>query len=446
MTEKLYVHLDSALSTVCRERPWGCVQSIEAGLIRVSGLSHVARLGDVVQFDTQTASGEIIAVQEDSALVMPNGDFDDVGIADRVRLEPQASIYPCNEWLGQVLDAYGNRLDGVPLAQGDAPRPLSGSLPPAGTRRGLGGRLDTGLAVLDTLLPICRGQRIGLFAGSGVGKSMLLADLARNVTADVVVVALIGERSREVREFVEQTLGADRRQRTVVIASTCDQPATFKRRGAQLALSVAEHFRDEGQHVLLLFDSISRFADAHREIALSGGETPSLRAYPPSTFRTIAALAERAGPGAGTGGDITAIFSVLVAGSDMEEPIADTVRGILDGHIVLDRTIAERGRFPAIDVRRSVSRSLPGAASGDEIGLLREAREVFAIYEEVALMVQSGLYATGADPRIDRAVRLWPALDSFAAATGANCADSYRQLATIMSADPEAAGGEKRAR
>jgi len=299
-------------------------------------------------------------------------------------------------------------------------------------RRGLGARVNTGLAVFDTFLPLCRGQRIGLFAGSGVGKSSLLAQLAKGVDADVVVLALIGERSREVRDFVEETLGEEGRKRSVVVVSTCDEPAPLKRRAAQLALTTAEYFRDQGKHVLLLFDSVTRFADAYREIGLTAGETPSLRAYPPSTFRTVSSLAERAGPGGGKAGDITAVFTVLVAGSDMDEPIADMMRSILDGHVVLERSIAERGRFPAIDVRRSVSRSLPRAASDEENALLGNGRATIAAYEEAATMIQTGLYTRGSDAAIDRAVALWPALDHFVGEKSEDCAHAFAALKSIL--------------
>ncbi len=224
--------------------------------------------------------------------------------------------------------------------------------------------------VLNTLLPIVAGQRLGLFAGSGVGKSRLLGQLARNMEADVVVVALIGERGREVNEFVTRVLGGEGMRCAVVVAATSDQSALTRRRCAWAAMSVAEHFRDTGRNVLLLADSVTRFAEAHREIAVAAGEAPALRGYPPSVAPLITALCERAGPGAAGQGHITAVFSVLVAGSDMEEPVADILRGVLDGHVVLSRDIAERGRFPAIDVGRSVSRSLPDAATAAENTLL----------------------------------------------------------------------------
>ncbi|MEM9642832.1 MAG: flagellum-specific ATP synthase FliI, partial [Pseudomonadota bacterium] len=251
------------------------------------------------------------------------------------------------------------------------------------------------------------------FAGSGVGKSSLLAELARKTPADRVVLALIGERGRELRHFTDQVLGEAGLARSIVVAATSDQSPLIKRRAGWTAMAVAEALRDTGDDVLLLVDSLTRMAEAHREVALTAGEPASLRAYPPSTGGMIAALTERAGPGGAGQGDITAVFSVLVAGSDMDEPVADMTRGVLDGHIVLDREIAERGRYPAIDVRRSVSRSLPQAASADENTLILKARQTLATYEAAYPMVQAGLYVPGSDAAIDRALEIWPRLDAF---------------------------------
>jgi flagellum-specific ATP synthase len=271
------------------------------------------------------------------------------------------------------------------------------------------------LAVFNTLLPIVRGQRVGLFAGSGVGKSTLLAKLATGLRADMVVIAMIGERSREVREFVERVLGPEGMKRAVIVAATSDQSPLVRRRCAWTAMAVAEHFRDKGLHVLFLADSITRFAEAHREVALAMGETGSLQGYPPSTGHLITSLCERAGPGAGESGDMTAVFSVLVAGSDMEEPIADILRGVLDGHVVLDRKIAERGRFPSIDLLRSVSRALPVAASPSENELLAKARKLMGTFDRSEMMIQAGLYSQGSDANIDAAIDCWPKLDAFLA-------------------------------
>jgi flagellum-specific ATP synthase len=262
---------------------------------------------------------------------------------------------------------------------------------------------------------LVRGQRIGLFAGSGVGKSSLLAKFARGVAADVAVIALVGERGRELRDFTERVLGPAGLARSVVMTATSDQSPLMRRRCALSAMAVAEHFRDQGLHVLLLVDSVTRFAEAHREVALASGEQASLRGYPPSTAHSIMALAERAGPGPRDSGDITAVFSVLVAGSDMDEPVADIVRGTLDGHVVLDRKIAERGRYPAIDLLRSVSRALPEAASPAENALIADARRTLGAYDRAEMMVQAGLYVQGTDPVVDRAIRLWSQLDGFLA-------------------------------
>ena len=277
---------------------------------------------------------------------------------------------------------------------------------------------------------------MGLFAGSGVGKSSLLGTLARGIDAEVVVLALIGERGREVREFCEEVIGPAM-QRTVVVAATSDQSPLMRRRCAWSAMAVAEHFRDRGRSVLLLADSITRFAEAHREIALAAGEAPSLRGHPPSLSQMIMSLAERAGPGVGQAGDITAIFTVLVAGSDMNEPVADILRGVLDGHVVLDRAIAERGRFPAIDLLRSVSRSLPAAATDGENDLIRKARRLLGAYARAELMIQSGLYVAGSDAEVDEAVRVWPRLDAFLAENApGGVGQSFSRLAEILDPKP----------
>lgn len=297
----------------------------------------------------------------------------------------------------------------------------------------MGERLDTGMAGMNTMLPIVQGQRIGLFAGSGVGKSSLLGHLAQNMTSDIVVIAMVGERGRELRHFIENVLGPVGLKRAVVICATSDQSPLIRRRCAWAAMSVAEYFRDQGKSVLLLADSITRFAEAHREVAVAAGEAPVLRGYPPSTAHLIMSLCERAGPGQGSQGDITGVFSVLVAGSDMEEPIADILRGVLDGHVVLDRSIAERGRYPAIDVLRSISRSLPAAATEEENALLTRARNLLAVYDRNAMMIRAGLYSAGSDAEIDAAVQIWPELDAFLARVETQgIRNSFKQLELIL--------------
>ncbi len=413
----------------CAHQLWGSVAAIERGVIHITGLRSLARIGDRVEICGRVSSyGEIIAIRDELVLAMPDSSMNGMSPGDRVYLHTHKEVRPSNAWVGNVMNSEGAFTNGRPTPQGERAMMLNPLGPSITGRRGLGERLNTRMAPFDTFLPICKGQRIGLFAGSGVGKSMLVGELAKGVEADIVIVALIGERSREVREFVEETLGSEGRARAVVFASTCEEPAPSKRRCALMAITAAEYFRDQGLHVLLLFDSITRFADAHREIALTAGETPSLRAYPPSTFRAIASLAERTGPGARNSGDITAIFSVLVAGSDMDEPVADMVRGILDGHVVLDREISERGRFPAINIRRSVSRSLPKAAGDDENTLLAEARRLISAYDDASAMIQTGLYAAGSDPVIDRAIDAWPRLEAFISEQAESCEASFEKL------------------
>lgn len=412
---------------------WGSVVSVENGLLEIAGLNDAAKIGDRLKFTgSRSTYGEIVAMREDAVFVLPDASLAGMAPGDRAYLCTDNEFRPSTQWLGRVINASGEIVHAAVTPRGERAVALNADETAVTDRRGLGTRLNTGLAPFDTFLPLCKGQRIGLFAGSGVGKTTLIGDLARGIEADIVIVALIGERSREIGEFVDGLLESKGRDRSIVFVSTCDEPAPQKRRCAMMAVAAAEYFRDMGLHVLVLFDSITRFADAHREIALTAGETPSLRAYPPSTFRAIASLAERTGPGAGQAGDITAIFSVLVAGSDMDEPIADMVRSILDGHVVMDRAIAERGRFPSIDIRRSVSRSLPNAASTDENAMLTRARRLIAAYDDAATMIQTGLYAAGSDPEIDEAIKVWPALDQFVAEKSGSCAESFEKLKSSL--------------
>jgi flagellum-specific ATP synthase len=409
----------------------GRVAEVGQGTVQVTGLGGAA-LGDRVRIGA-ALGGEIVAMARLSVTVLAEGPAEGVMIGDRVTHLGPVTIAPDDGWIGRVIDPFGAPIDGRPLLRGPKARSLRAAPPAAAARRRLGARLETGIAVFNTLLPLVRGQRIGLFAGSGVGKSMLLANFARGVTADVVVIALIGERGRELREFVEGVLGPGGMARAVVVAATSDQSPLIRRRAAWTAMAVAEHFRDAGLQVLLLADSVTRFAEAHREVALAGGEGATLRGYPPSTAHAIMSLAERAGPGPEGAGDITAVFTVLVAGSDMEEPVADILRGVLDGHVVMDRAIAERGRFPAIDLLRSVSRSLPQATSPEQNALITEARRLLGAYERAEMMVQAGLYQAGSDPLVDRAIRVWPALDGFLAGMeDQDSAASYQRLATCL--------------
>ena len=427
----LFDGLLAEIATSAPVRRVGRVVETRRGLVDVTGLD-TATIGDRVLIHSRdgAAGGEVLRLVPGRASVLPDASGDGMAIGDRVELLGKAEVAPDDSWVGRVIDATGQPLDGRPLLRGPCARSLRAPAPPAAGRRRLGGRLETGVAVFDTLLPLVRGQRIGLFAGSGVGKSSLLAKFARGVEADVVVIALVGERGRELREFTERVLGPAGMARSVVVTATSDQSPLMRRMCALTAMAVAEHFRDQGKHVLLLVDSVTRFAEAHREVALAGGEGASLRGFPPSLTQAIMGLAERAGPGPEGTGDITAVFSVLVAGSDMEEPVADILRGVLDGHVVMDRRIAERGRFPAIDLLRSVSRSLPEAATEEENVMIGDARRLLGAYDRAEMMIQAGLYASGSDPAIDRAIKVWPQLDGFLAepSPSSGVAGSFERL------------------
>ncbi len=442
MASDLIERMTAAVIRLRTTHPVGRVSGASGGMITVSGLHQLARLGHkarVIEAD-RVVLAEVVRIQDDTIYLLPEGPADGVRVGDRVQLDPPAVFAPDDSWIGRVVDPDGKPLDGKPLLPGLTPRSLYAAPPAPHKRRAMGGRLETGFAVFNTLLPLARGQRIGLFAGSGVGKSTLLADLARMVQADVIVIGLVGERGRELRHFVEDVLGPEGMARSVVVAATSDRAPQVRRRCAQAATAVAEYFRDTGAQVLLLIDSVTRFAEAHRELAVAAGEPAALRGFPASTGPSIAALCERAGPGHGDAGDITAIYSVLVAGSDMDEPVADMLRGVLDGHVVLDRTIAERGRFPAVDLLRSVSRCLPAVASPPENALIAEARGHLGTYDRAALMIQSGLYTPGSDAGIDAAIACQPGLERFLAQRDAQGpAASFAALRTAMIRAPRPA-------
>jgi flagellum-specific ATP synthase len=442
MPTDVFDPLRASLRAIRPALAMGQVQSIGRDQIRVTGLDRVAALGDRVRIGADL-SGEILRIDPDGCLVMPEGVVEGVRLGAPVAHLGPSTLAPHPGWLGRVIDPDGVPMDGRPLFPGPVAYPLRAAPPPPTARRALGQRLVTGLAVFDTLLPITRGQRMGLFAGSGVGKSRLLAALAQGMEADVIVIGLIGERGREVRDFIADTLGPAGLARAVVIAATSDRPALTRARAGFAMMAVAEYFRDRGQQVLLLADSITRFVEAQRDIAAAMGEPFGPDGFPASMAQAVMGLAERAGPGAVGQGDITALLAVLVAGSDMEGPVADVMRGVLDGHVLLSRTIAERGRYPAIDLLRSVSRALPAAATGEEARLIARARALLGAHDRAELMVQAGLYTSGSDAVVDAALRAFPALDAFIAAGAASTiGGSFARLAAILD---EAEGHHARA-
>lgn len=424
----------------------GQVASCTGMTLEVEGLERRLSVGDPCRAMTRGGRAtpcEVVGFRGSRAVLMPFGPVDGLGLGCRVEAAPDSVVRPGPSWLGRVVDAFGRPVDGKgPLVRGDENRPLRASPPTAFQRRRMGRRLETGIRALDTFVPLCRGQRLGIFAGSGVGKSTLLSMLARSSAADVNVIGLIGERGREVQEFLQDDLGPEGLARSVVVVATGDEPALTRRQAAYLTLTIAEWFRDQGQDVLCLMDSVTRFAMAQREIGLAAGEPPTTKGYPPTVFAELPRLLERAGPGVEGTGDITGIFTVLVEGGDHEEPVADAVRGILDGHLVLSRTIAERGRYPAVDILKSVSRALPACHDAAENATVGAARSLLSRFESMEEMIRLGAYRAGSDPEIDRAIRAMPALERLltqAKGESTPAADSFAALTRILAdLDPQA--------
>jgi len=410
--------MTASMNDATAVRPIGRVIKVAGARLQVVGFPRSTKQGDgvMIRSDGIERIGEIIAITRDGFDILIDGSTDGIAIDSAIYLRGVHRFSPDESWIGRVIDPEGQPLDGRPLLPGPMNLSMWRKPPDPHARRGFGSRLETGFAVLNTLLPIVRGQRVGLFAGSGVGKSTLIGDLARSIDADIIVIALVGERGRELRHFIEDILGPEGMARTIVVAATSDRAPQVRRRCAWAATSVAEHFRDLGHQVLLLCDSVTRFCEAHREVASFAGEPSNLRGFPASTAGAVASLCERAGPGSDEMGDITAIYTVLVAGSDMEEPVADMLRGVLDGHVILDRQIAEGGRFPAIDVLRSISRSLPAAATRVENVTIQKARSYLGAYQSAELMIKAGLYEGGSDPKTDAAIKIHEELERFLSA------------------------------
>ncbi|MBW8708112.1 MAG: flagellar protein export ATPase FliI [Alphaproteobacteria bacterium] len=435
-----------AIATLTR---FGRVARIEGLAVEVTGAQGAVSLGGQCHIsigNDRKIPCEVVGFRDGRALVMPLGSLDGITLGARADFDDRpASIYPSTAWLGRVLDGFGQPTDGKgPLPLGMTPYALKAA-PPAATRRGrIGEKLDLGIRALNAFATCCAGQRMGIFSGSGVGKSTLLSMLARNSDADAIVIGLIGERGREVKEFIEDDLGEEGLARSVVVAATSDEAPLVRRQAAYVAMAVAEQLRDSGLNVLLLMDSVTRFAMAQREIGLSAGEPPASKGYTPTVFAELPKLLERAGPGVPSPdaegndaktGSITGLFTVLVEGDDHNEPVADAVRGILDGHIVLERAIAERGRFPAINILKSVSRAMPGCNSDDEQKLVLRARLPLTIYEDMGELIRLGAYRAGTNPEVDNAVRLYPQLEAFLAQSKterASLSQGYDALSAIM--------------
>ncbi len=408
--ERLARAMEAGRRDLAVMRVGGPVREITASAARVGGVSAFVRLGDRMGFtaDGRTQIGEVVRIDGSGATVKPFESRIDVGIGARAHRIGPARLRPSPAWKGRVIDALGRPADGLgPLQEGAADVPLDADPPAAMTRARVRKPLPTGVRAMDLFTPLCAGQRIGIFAGSGVGKSTLLAMLAGAQGFDSVVVALVGERGREVREFLEGPIAAAR-ERAVIVVSTGDESPMMRRQAPKVALAVAESFRDRGESVLLIVDSVTRYAHAARDVALAAGEPAVARGYPPSVFSDLPRLLERAGPGAEGAGTITGIFSVLVDGDDHNDPVADSIRGTLDGHVVLDRAIAEQGRYPAIDLLGSISRLAGEVWTGDQRELVRKLKSMMARFEETRDLRLMGGYRAGTDPDLDQAITLVP--------------------------------------
>lgn len=413
-------------------------------LVRVVGLTLEATgcrapVGSLCRIQTLAGDliAEVIGFDDELLYLMPIEELR--GVLPGAKVTPmgeQASLNVGLGLLGRVLNGNGEPLDGLGrlVADEQAPKHANAINPLA--RRAITEPLDVGVRAINAMLTVGKGQRMGLFAGSGVGKSVLMGMMTRGTTADIIVVGLVGERGREVKEFIEEILGDKGRARSVVVAAPADTSPLMRLRACETATRIAEYFRDLGYSVLLLMDSLTRYAQAQREIALAVGEPPATKGYPPSVFAKLPKLVERAGNGSGKQGAITAFYTVLTEGDDLQDPIADAARAILDGHIVLSRTLADSGHYPAIDIEASISRVAPMVISKEHLEATRRVKQMYALYQQNRDLISIGAYSQGSDPRIDNAIRLQPAMNAFLRQTMTDALDfdSSKNMLTQLSA------------
>jgi len=431
------------LRSVSPIRVHGRVSQVVGLLVEAEGISgQLGELCRIERSDETPVLAEIVGFRDQRTLVMPFGDLRGVRAGARVTTDGAMFAAPVGEaLLGRVVDGLGRPLDGLGPIAGASREPMSGASPHVLQRRTISQPLSTGIRAIDGLLTVGKGQRIGIFAGSGVGKSTVMAMIARHASADVNVIALIGERGREVREFIERDLGPEGLAKSVVVVSTSDEPALMKLQAAMVATTIAEEFRAHGLDVTLLMDSVTRFAMAHREIGLAIGEPPTMKGYPPSVFSALSRLLERAGTA--DAGTITAFYAVLVEGDDLTEPVTDAVRGTLDGHIVLTRELAAQNHYPAIDVLQSASRVMPAIVTEQHAAAAGRMRELLATYQRSRDLVTIGAYQPGSDARLDEALRHLPAMERFLRQRPADAQDLDETVqllieSTTASAEPVA--------
>ena len=438
--DRLAEQAAARISGLTQTESYGEVTKILGLLVEIAGFGSGLSIGSHVHLRPNNDLNipcEVVGFKDGHALLMPFGTLEGVGLGCKAFIQDTPPVItPDDRWLGRVINGMAEPIDGLgPLQQGGHAVPLKNKPPPPHSRQRLGAQLDLGVRAVNSFLATAQGQRMGIFSGSGVGKSVLLSMMARYTSADVSVIGLVGERGREVQEFLEDDLGPEGLARSVVIVATGDEPALMRRQAAYVTLATAEYFRSQGKQVLCLIDSVTRFAMAQREIGLSAGEPPTSKGYPPTTFGELSRLLERAGPGAPGEGSITGLFSVLVEGDDHNEPISDAVRGIVDGHIVMDRTIADRGRYPAIDVLKSISRSMPGILNDQQNEIIKRAKQVVTTYEDMAELIRLGAYRRGSDPAVDEALVLYPQIEEFLGQhmnDSTTIAEGFDRLAQIL--------------
>jgi flagellum-specific ATP synthase len=418
----------------------GIVHAVKGTIIECKGIGDFVSIGSRCKIHnllkSSTIMCEVVGFDHMNTLLMPFEDMDGVGVGAKVEIyQHDNSIAPDISWLGRIINALGEAIDDKgALKSGDEFYQLKASPPPSQKRSRIGGKIDLGVKVIDTFVSCCYGQRMGIFAGSGVGKSILISMLTKYAHTDVKIIGLVGERSREVKEFIEEYLGEEGLKQAVIIVATGDESPLLRKRAAYMTMSIAEYFRDQGKEVLCIIDSITRFAMAQREIGLAVGEPPTTKGYTPSVFSELPKLLERSGPGAADA-HITGLFTVLVEGDDQNEPISDAARGILDGHIVLERSIAERGRFPAVDVLKSVSRAMPKCNSDLENRQITFARRMLSIYQDMAEMIRLGAYKKGTDSDVDMSISYYNKLEAFFQQQpdeNTPMVDSYTRLGQIL--------------
>lgn len=429
----------SEIAAVRGAEYFGRVRSVQGLLVEIAGPIGAMSVGSRLHVPSGLRGEitcEVVGFRNGRALALPFGPLEGVRMGAKAILEPAVpAVRPSPAWLGRIVNALGEPIDGKgPLTPGPENYPVRACPPPAHQRNRVGGPIDLGVRALNSFATCCKGQRMGIFAGSGVGKSVLLSMIAKYTHCDISVIGLIGERGREVQEFIEDNLGEEGLARSVLVVATSDEAALMRRQAAHMTMTLAEYFRDRGNDVLCMIDSVTRFAMAQREIGLAGGEPPTTRGYTPTVFSELPRLLERAGPGTGKG-SITGLFTVLVEGDDHNEPVADAVRSILDGHIVMERAIAERGRYPAVNVLKSVSRTMPDCLTEEQQPLFDRARQLLATYSEMEELIRLGAYRKGSNPQVDEAIFYQPMLEQFlnqGKSDQTTLEDGYAELARIL--------------